>query len=148
MKFIDLAIEEAEKAFKKGEVPVGAVIVKDGNVIGKGHNLKENFKSPLAHAEIIAIQEACKELGDWRLNGAEIYVTLEPCPMCASAIVQSRISKLYIGTFNKEMGACGSVVDIINNRYLNTSINVEWLYDDKCSKLITEFFNKRRLGKI
>ncbi|MCR6516053.1 MAG: nucleoside deaminase [Clostridium sp.] len=144
MEFINLAIIEGKKAYDKGEVPVGAVIVRDGEVIGRGHNLKETLKNPLAHAELIAIKDACKTLGDWRLNGAEIYVTLEPCPMCASAIIQSRISKLYIGTFNKDMGACGSVVDIINNRYLNTSLNVEWLYDEKCSNLITKFFDERR----
>ncbi|MGL6185909.1 MAG: nucleoside deaminase [Clostridium chrysemydis] len=144
MEFINLAIIEGKKAYDKGEVPVGAVIVRDGEVIGRGHNLKETLKNPLAHAELIAIKDACKALGDWRLNGAEIYVTLEPCPMCASAIIQSRISKLYIGTFNKDMGACGSVVDIINNRYLNTSLNVEWLYDEKCSNLITKFFDERR----
>lgn len=144
MEFINLAINEGKKAYDKGEVPVGAVIVLDGKVIGRGHNLKETLKNPLAHAELIAIKDACKSLGDWRLNGAEIYVTLEPCPMCASAIIQSRISKLYIGTFNKDMGACGSVVDIINNRYLNTSLNVEWLYDENCSSLMTKFFDERR----
>ncbi|WP_194192108.1 nucleoside deaminase [Clostridium chrysemydis] len=144
MEFINLAIIEGKKAYDKGEVPVGAVIVRDGEVIGRGHNLKETLKNPLAHAELIAIKDACKALGDWRLNGAEIYVTLEPCPMCASAIIQSRISKLYIGTFNRDMGACGSVVDIINNRYLNTSLNVEWLYDENCSRLITKFFDERR----
>lgn len=144
MEFINLAIIEGKKAYDKGEVPVGAVIVRDGEVIGRGHNLKETLKNPLAHAELIAIKDACETLGDWRLNGAEIYVTLEPCPMCASAIIQSRISKLYIGTFNKDMGACGSVVDIINNRYLNTSLNVEWLYDESCSNLMTKFFDERR----
>lgn len=147
MNYIDLAIDEGKKALKIGEIPVGAVIVKDDKIIGRGYNLKENKKSVIGHAEIIAIEEACNTIGDWRLNGAEMYVTLEPCPMCASAIIQSRISKLHIGTFNKDMGACGSVVDITNNRYLNSHININWLYNEECSKLITDFFKKRRSEK-
>lgn len=147
MKYIDLAIDEGKKALKFGEIPVGAVIVKDDKIIGKGYNLKESKKSIIGHAEIMAIEEACNTIGDWRLNGAEMYVTLEPCPMCASAIIQSRISKLHIGTFNKDMGACGSVVDIANNRYLNSHININWLYNEECSKLITDFFKKRRNEK-
>ena len=107
MNYMDIALEEANKAYLKGEVPVGAVIVKDNKVIAKAHNLKETNKSVLAHAEVLAIEEACKVLGDWRLNGAEMYVTLEPCSMCASAIGQARISKLYIGTFNKIWGLVG-----------------------------------------
>ncbi|WP_297635323.1 deaminase [uncultured Clostridium sp.] len=144
MDFMELAIKEAEKAFNIGEIPVGAVIVKDGVVIGKGYNLKERLKNPMAHSEIIAINEACKEINDWRLNGAEMYVTLEPCPMCASAIIQSRISKIYIGTFNKDMGACGSVIDITNNQHLNSYLNIEWTYDNRCSELMKKFFEGRR----
>ena len=147
MNYIDLAIDEGKKALKIGEIPVGAVIVKDDKIIGRGYNWKENKKSIIGHAEIMAIEEACNTIGDWRLNGAEMYVTLEPCPMCASAIIQSRISKLYIGTFNKDMGACGSVVDITNNRYLNSYLNIKWLYNEECSKLITDFFKKRRTEK-
>ncbi|MBP1890586.1 tRNA(adenine34) deaminase [Clostridium moniliforme] len=148
MSYINLAINEGKKALNLGEIPVGAIILKDGKVIGKGYNLKESKKSVIAHAEIIAIEEACKFIGDWRLNGCEMYVTLEPCPMCAGAIVQSRISKLYIGTFNKDMGACGSVVDIVNNKYLNSYLEINWLYNEECSKLMTEFFKIRRKEKI
>ena len=147
MNYIDLAIDEVKKALKIGEIPVGAVIVKNNKIIGRGYNLKENKKSVIGHAEIMAIEEACNTIGDWRLNGAEMYVTLEPCPMCTSAIIQSRISKLHIGTFNKDMGACGSVIDIANNRYLNSHININWLYNEECSKLITDFFKKRRNEK-
>ena len=147
MNYIDLAIDEGKKALKIGEIPVGAVIVKNNKIIGRGYNLKENKKSVIGHAEIMAIEEACNTIGDWRLNGAEMYVTLEPCPMCTSAIIQSRISKLHIGTFNKDMGACGSVIDIANNRYLNSHININWLYNEECSKLITDFFKKRRNEK-
>ena len=147
MNYIDLAIDEGKKALKIGEIPVGAVIVKNNKIIGRGYNLKENKKSVIGHAEIMAIEEACNTIGDWRLNGAEMYVTLEPCPMCTSAIIQSRISKLHIGTFNKDMGACGSVIDIANNRYLNSHININWLYNEECSKLITDFYKKRRNEK-
>lgn len=146
--FLELAKEEAILAMNKGEIPVGVVIVKDGVVIGKAHNLKETLKDSTAHAEILAIREASKYVGDWRLNGCEMYVTLEPCPMCASAIVQSRISKIYIGTFNKDMGACGSVLNLLDNGWLRTFVEVKWLYDPECSKILTKFFDGRRKKEI
>src|SRR5690348_5855666 len=114
INFMKFAKEEAILAMNKGEIPVGAVIVKDGIIIGMGHNLKETLNDSTAHAEILAIKKASKYAKSWRLNRAELYVTLEPCPMCASAIVQSRISKIYIGTFNKDMGACGSVINLLD----------------------------------
>lgn len=144
MNYMDYAIEEGIKGLKIGEIPVGAVIIKNGIIIGRGHNRKEFHGDPTAHAEIMAIREACNHIGDWRLNGCEMYVTLEPCPMCAGAILQSRISKLYIGTFNRDMGACGSVINLVDNRSLNSFVNTIWTYDERCSKLITEFFDKRR----
>lgn len=147
MDFMEEAIKEAEKAFEKGEVPIGAVIIKDNEIIGRGHNIKELTKDVTAHAEIIAIKEAEKYINDWRLTGCEMYVTVEPCPMCAAAIVQSRISKLYIGTFNREMGACGTVMDILDNRGLNSYVPVKWSYDKRCEKLITDFFKKGRKRK-
>lgn len=146
--FFELAKKEARLAMKKGEIPVGSVIVKDGVVIGKAHNLKETLRDSTAHAEILAIREASKYVGDWRLSGTEMYVTLEPCPMCASAIVQSRISKIYIGTFNKDMGACGSIINLLDNRRLDNFVNVKWLYDSECSKLLTEFFDNRRKKEL
>jgi tRNA(adenine34) deaminase len=142
--FLEVAKKEAILAMNKGEIPVGAVIVKNGIIVGKAHNLKETLKDSTAHAEILAIKEASKYIGDWRLNGAEMYVTLEPCPMCASAIVQSRISKVYIGTFNKDIGACGSVINLTDNRRLNSFVNVKWLYDKECSDILVNFFNNRR----
>lgn len=148
MDYMELAIEEAKKAYLKGEVPVGAVIVKDGKILAKAHNLKESLKLSIAHAEILAINEASKKVGDWRLNGAEMYVTLEPCSMCASAIAQARISKLYIGTFNKDMGACGSVLNILDYDIFNTYVNVKWCYNIRCSELISKFFINRRNKKI
>lgn len=146
--FMKFAKEEAILAMNKGEIPVGAVIVKNGVVIGKGHNLKETLNDSTAHAEILAIKEASKYIGNWRLNGAKMYVTLEPCPMCASAISQSRISKVYIGTFNKDMGACGSVINLLDDRRLNSFVDIKWVYDEECSELLTKFFNSRRKREL
>ncbi|ELC8426203.1 tRNA adenosine(34) deaminase TadA [Clostridium perfringens] len=141
---LSLALEEAEKAREKGEVPVGAVIVKNGEIIARAHNLKETLKDPTAHAEILAIREACNKLNNWRLHGCEMYVTLEPCPMCAGAILQSRLSKIYIGTFDDTTGAAGSVVNILQNHNLNHFLEVVWENDEKCSKILTKFFKDRR----
>lgn len=145
INFMKIAKEEAILAMNKGEIPVGAVIVKDGVIIGRAHNLKETLNDSTAHAEILAIKEASKYTGSWRLSGVELYVTLEPCPMCASAIIQSRISKVYIGTFNRDMGACGSVINLLESRELNSFVNVKWLYDKECSDILTEFFVNRRM---
>ena len=142
-----MALLEAKKAYEEGEVPVGAVIVKDGKVIAKCHNMKEQNKLAIAHAEILAINKASEVLGQWRLNGAEMYVTLEPCVMCAAAIANSRISKLYIGAFNKDMGACGTVLNILDYDIFNTKIDVNWCYNEECSKLVTNFFYNRRNNK-
>ena len=147
MNFIDEAKSEAKAAFDRGEIPVGAVIVKDGVIIGRGHNLKETLKDVTAHAEILAIRKASEYIGDWRLDGAEMYVTLEPCPMCAAAIIQSRISRVYIGTFNKDMGACGSVISLLDSRRLNSFVDAKWLYDEECSKMLVEFFENNRKNK-
>ena len=147
MDYMEIALAEAKKAYEEGEGPVGAVIIKDGCVIARCHNMKEQKKKATAHAEILAIEEASKHLGDWRLNGAEMYVTLEPCAMCASAIANARISKLHIGTFNRDMGACGSVFNIYGYDIFNTYVEVNWCYNEKCSKLITEFFYSRRNKK-
>lgn len=147
MNYIDEAKVEALKAYSKGEIPVGAVIVKDGAIIGRGHNLKETLNDVTAHGEILAIKQAAEYIGDWRLDGAEMYVTLEPCPMCASAIAQSRISKVYIGTFNKDMGACGSVISLLDSRRLNTFVDVKWVYDQECSEILQKFFEENRNNK-
>lgn len=142
--YMDIALEEAYKAKGKGEIPVGAVIVKDNQVIARTHNLKETLKNPVSHAEILAINEACNAVGDWRLTGCEMYVTLEPCPMCASAISHSRLSKVHIGTFNPDTGACGSVVNLLDYPLFNHHVKIEWCYDERCSKIITDFFEERR----
>jgi tRNA(adenine34) deaminase len=142
--FIEEALKEANKALGLKEVPVGAVIVKDNKIISRSFNLKETLNDPTAHAEILAIRKACEVLNNWRLSGCEMYVTLEPCPMCASAIAQARISKLYIGTFDPTAGGCGSVVDIIGSRYLNYKVQVEWMLNEECSEILTDFFKMKR----
>lgn len=144
MSYMDIALEEAKKAMELGEVPVGAVIIKDNKIISKAHNLKETLNDPTAHAEILAIQKATKALKNWRLSGCEMYVTLEPCPMCAGAILQSRISKLHIGTFDDKTGACGSVVNIVQNDNLNFFLDLKWEYNKDCSDLLSSFFKYRR----
>ena len=142
---MDLALEEAKKPKNLGEVPVGAVIVKDGQVIATAHNLKENLKNPLAHAEILAINEACKKLDNWRLSGCELYVTLEPCPMCAGAILQSRISRVHIGTLDDTTGAGGSIINILQNANLPYFVDLVWYHDKRCSDILINFFKSKRL---
>lgn len=144
INFMDLALEEANKSYDLDEVPVGAVIVKNGEVIARAYNLKEKENDVTMHAEIRAIKEASKVIGNWRLNGCEMYVTLEPCIMCMGAILQSRISKIYIGTFNVDMGSCGSVINLADDRRLGSFINVEWCYDERCSDILNNFFSKKR----
>jgi tRNA(adenine34) deaminase len=142
--YLKEALKEASRALYLKEVPVGAVIVKDNEIIARAHNLKETLNDPTAHAEILVIRKAAELLNNWRLSGCDMYVTLEPCPMCASAISQSRISRLYIGAFDPTAGGCGSVVDVISNSYLNYKVQVEWLYNEQCSRLLTDFFKQKR----
>ncbi len=144
MEYMEIALEEAKKALLLNEVPVGAVIVKDDKVIAKAHNLVETLKKPTAHAEILAIEKACTLLNNWRLTGCSMYVTLEPCAMCAGAIIQSRISSLYIGAFDADRGACGSVINIAQNDYLNSFVNINWVYDYRCSSILKNFFKTLR----
>ncbi len=112
IKFMKAALKEAEKAEKIAEIPVGAVIVKDGKIIARAYNKRETKKNALFHAEVLAIDKACKKLGGWRLFGCDMYVTLEPCPMCAGAIIQSRIDNVYFGAYDKKAGAFGSICDL------------------------------------
>ena len=142
--YIEQALEEAQKAYEKGEVPVGAVIVLNGEIIARAHNLKETQRDVSAHAETLAIRQACEALNNWRLQDCEMYVTLEPCPMCAGTIAAARVKKIYIGTFDPSIGACGSVINILQNEYLGYNVDINWLYSEKCSQLITDFFKQRR----
>ena len=144
MNFLRYALSEAEKAYRKGEVPIGAIIVKNNEIIASGYNKREETQDVTMHAEIIAIKEACDKLGSWRLSGCDMYVTLEPCMMCMGAILQSRISKLHIGTFNQDMGCCGSVINLADNRRLGSFIEVIWEYDERCSDILNNFFIHKR----
>lgn len=144
-EFMLEALKEAKKAYNKLEVPVGAVIVKDGKIISKAHNLKETKKDTIKHAEIIAIQRASKKLNSWRLNNCEMYITLEPCPMCAGAIIQSRIKKIYIGAMDEKTGACGSVLNLIEDYKFNHKVEVEkGLLKAECERILKDFFKYLR----
>ena len=147
-KFMKEALIEARKAYDLGEIPIGAVVVRDGQVIARGHNLTETTKDPTAHAEMIAIREAARVLGGWRLVGCSIYVTVEPCSMCTGAMIWSRIENLYIGTMDPKAGACGSVFNIAEEDRLNHRINVErGILGEECSSIMKEFFKELRKKK-
>ena len=138
-RFMTRAIELARLAASQGEVPVGAVIVKDGVIIGEGHNMREQKQNALSHAETEAINAACNHLGDWRLDGSTLYVTLEPCPMCAGAIVNARISELVFGAYDKTMGCIDSVTSITSLPFANTIV-YGGIKEDECKRLLTDFF--------
>ncbi|HDR5039262.1 TPA: nucleoside deaminase [Bacillus anthracis] len=140
-----LAIEEAKKAFNKKEVPIGAIIVKENEVIARAHNLRETSKNAVSHAELIAIQDACNLLGGWRLTDCTLYVTIEPCPMCAGAILQSRIKKVVIGAMDAKAGACGSILNLLNNPKFNHQTEIETgVLEEECSQLMKKFFKSLR----
>ena len=139
------AIAEAKKAYEKLEVPIGAVIVKDGKIIARAHNLRETKKQACAHAEILAIEKACKKLDAWRLENCEMYITLEPCPMCAGAIINSRIKKIYIGAMDAKGGAVGSKINLLKDIKLNHEVEVEYnVCSDECAELLKKFLRELR----
>ncbi|HLR21715.1 MAG TPA: tRNA adenosine(34) deaminase TadA [Tissierellaceae bacterium] len=139
------ALIEAKKAYSTYEVPVGAVIVYKDKIIGRGFNKKESTKNPLAHAELLAIKEASENLDRWRLTDCTMYVTLEPCPMCAGAIINSRIDRLVVGARDPKMGCCGTVEDLINNNRFNHRTKVMFgILEEKCSCILKSFFKKLR----
>lgn len=147
-KFMKEALKEAIKAYEKEEVPVGAVIVKNGKIIAKAHNLKETKKDTTKHAEILAIQKASKKLNAWRLEDCEMYVTLEPCSMCAGALIQSRIKKVYIGTMDYKTGACGSVFNLFEDYTFNHKVECETgILKEECEKILQDFFKELRKKK-
>jgi tRNA(adenine34) deaminase len=144
-RFMQEALRLAQRAAEAGEVPVGAVIVRAGQVIGRAHNQVEMLHDATAHAEMIAITQAAEALQNWRLEGAEIYVTLEPCPMCAGALVNSRVSRIVYGADDPIAGACGSVFNIVNEKRLNHRIPVvKGVLADRCGDLLKSFFRERR----
>ncbi|MFC0332364.1 tRNA adenosine(34) deaminase TadA [Paenibacillus sepulcri] len=139
------AIEEALKAERLGEVPIGAVIVHGDEVIGRGHNLRETSMDPTAHAEIIAIREASRKLGAWRLLDCTLYVTLEPCPMCAGALIQSRVKKVVYGTADPKAGCAGTLMNLLQEpRFNHETQLVSGLLQEECSALLTQFFRRLR----
>ena len=144
-KYMKAAIREAKKAWALGEVPIGCVIVYEDKIIGRGYNRRMVDHSALAHAEIAAIKKACKRMGDWRLEECELYVTLEPCPMCAGAIVQARIPKVYIGSMNPKAGCAGSVLNLLDEKGFNHQVETEeGLLGEECSMMLKEFFKELR----
>lgn len=143
------ALKEAEKSYKLGEVPIGAVIVLDGKIIGRGHNLKISTNDPTSHAEIIAIKNASNYLNHWWLENCDIYTTLEPCPMCIGAMLNSRIKKLYIGARDFRMGAAGSLIDLSDINGFNHSFEVEFgILEKECSEILSIFFKDLRKKKL
>ncbi len=145
-KFMQLALREAKAAEQEEEIPVGVVIVCNGKIIASEHNRREQLKDPTAHAEILAIREAAKKLNDWRLRNCDIYVTLEPCPMCASAILLARIPRIYFGAYDSENGACGSRINIpvtLNVFGYNAEVT-GGVMKKECKNVLQEFFIKRR----
>ena len=144
------ALEQARMAAEKGEIPVGALVVdsESGEILAAAHNLRESNKSAIAHAEVLAIEEACKKRGSWRLHGCTLYVTLEPCPMCAGALVNSRIDRVVFGAKDMIAGCCGSVINF-NFYPFNHSFSIEGgVCEDECRALLQEFFNKKRSEQI
>ena len=144
ISFMQLALQEAEKAAHLKEVPVGAVVVRNGAVVGKGFNLRETEKNALRHAELIAIDEACKSLGGWRLCGCTLYVTLEPCPMCAGAIVNSRIERVVYGARDPKAGALGSVFNLLDHPLNHIPGVTGGVLEEECGALLREFFAQLR----
>lgn len=144
-KFMMAAIEEAGKAAAIGEVPIGAVIVRNGEIVGRGYNLRETQKDPTLHAEMIAIREASEKLGGWRLIGCTLYVTLEPCPMCAGAIVQSRIEQVVYGARDPKAGCAGTLMNLLEEPRFNHQVPVkEGVLAEDCAQLLKDFFRGLR----
>ena len=144
-KWMELALDEAMKAYDKKEIPIGAIIVKDGRIIGRGYNQRESLMDPTAHAEMIALTSAANTLGDWRLKDCSIYVTKEPCPMCAGAIMNGRISHICFGMYDEEAGCCGSLYQLCRDpRFNHQSIVQGGVMEADCTSLIKSFFYEKR----
>lgn len=142
------ALRQAKKAYGKMETPIGCVIVREGKIIARGYNKRNEKKNTLAHAEIIAIHKAGRVVGDWRLEGCTLYVTLEPCPMCAGAIVQARIPRVVIGSMNPKAGCAGSVLDLLHERGFNHQVETRTgILREECSRMLSDFFRDLRQQK-
>ena len=144
-RWMQKALREAERAFEAGEVPVGAVVVRDGRLVGRGHNLVETLRDPTAHAEMLAITAACETVGATRLTGATLYVTLEPCPMCAGALVHARLDRLVFGAFDAKAGAASTLYNLVQDDRLNHQMEVvSGLEADRAAALLRDFFRAQR----
>lgn len=143
--FMSQALKEAAKAYAKDEAPIGAVIIRNGEIVSRGHNERETKEDATLHAEMTAIRKACRKLGSWRLNDCDMYVTLEPCAMCAGAIIQARIRRLYIGAADPKAGAAGSVIDVLSVEKFNHRVEVIYgIMEDECSAILKDFFRELR----
>ncbi len=143
--FMRVAIEEAKKGEAIGEVPIGCVIVKDGEIIARGHNLKEIEQNPILHAEMVAIQRASEKLGSWRLEGTAMYVTLEPCPMCAGGIIMARIERVVYGASDPRGGCAGTLMNLLQDERFNHRCEVEsGILAEECGQMLVDFFKKLR----
>ena len=148
IKFMRAALKEALKAARDGEVPVGAVVVMDGKIVSRAHNLMEKTQVATGHAEILAIEKACKKLKSWRLDGAEMYVTVEPCAMCAGAVASARIKKVYFGAYERKSGCAESLYPVLSENGLNHCAESEGgIMEEECSAAMKDFFKWRRLQK-
>lgn len=144
-EFMREALIEAQKAYALGEVPVGAVVVLGGRIIGRGHNERETLKDPTAHAEILALRQAAQSRGSWRLEGATLYVTLEPCPMCAGALVQSRVERVYHGADDPKAGSAGSLLNLLQFPGFNHQVKITaGILEQECRKILQDFFQAKR----
>ena len=143
-RMMERALALAQEAFDDGEVPVGAVVVRKSEIVGEGRNRREKGKNALYHAELEAIDNACKRLGGWRLWECELYVTLEPCPMCAGAIVNARIPQVYFGAYDPKNGCCGSVADVLNLPLAFHPAYQGGVMQEKCSRILSDFFKRLR----
>jgi len=147
-RYMKEAIKQARKAAALGDVPIGCVIEYEGKIIGRGYNRRMADKTVLAHAEILAMKKACKKMGDWRLEGCTMYITLEPCPMCAGAIVQARIPRVVVGSMNPKAGCAGSVLDLLHQPGFNHQVEmVNGVLEEECSQMLTAFFKELRQKK-
>lgn len=144
-KFMKEALRQAKKAEAIGDVPIGCVIVQDGKIIARGYNKRNKMKTVLAHAELLAIRKACKKTGDWRLEDCTMYITLEPCQMCAGAIVQARIPRVVLGSMNKKAGCAGSVLNLLDIKEFNHQVDITYgVLNEECSTMLSAFFKRLR----
>ncbi|MGI6176213.1 MAG: nucleoside deaminase [Christensenellales bacterium] len=147
--YMQAALKEAERAFELDEVPVGAVVVYQGNIIARAHNMREALRDPTAHAEMLALRRAAEALGGWRLHGCSLYVTLEPCPMCAGGILQARMDAVYFGVNDYKAGCCGTIYDIVQDKRFNHTTKVYGgILEQECYSILRAYFNKKRCKNV